>query len=160
VAALGLALLGVALSACATSAPATLVATTGAAPTPTASEQLLTDQPAPDTATGKLADGFPAQLIPVPEGSEILVSSASPQAGGAVQVSLNVRSTQDAAGLLGAIRAPLLAGGFTESPPAQPDPSLAAQGSFVRSGGTEFVLVGVLDRDGQRTLTLGGTVKP
>lgn len=160
VAALGLALLGVTLSACATSAPANLVATTDAAPTPTASEQLLTDQPAPDTATGKLADGFPTQLIPVPEGSEILVSSATPQAGGTVQVSLNLRSTQDAAGLLAAIRAPLLAAGFTESPPAQPDPSLAAQGSFVRSGGTEFVLVGILDRDGQRTLTLGGTVKP
>ncbi len=159
-AALALVLVVGGLSACATSAPASLVATTDAAPTPTASEQLLTDQPAPNTATGKLADGFPSQLVPVPEGAEILVSSAVPQAGGTVQISLNIRSTKDAAGLLAAVRGPLLAAGFTESPPAQPDPSLAAQGSFVRSGGTEFVLVGVLDRDGQRTLTLGGTVKP
>jgi hypothetical protein len=160
VASVALALLVGALSGCATSAPAILVATTDAAPTPTASEQLLTDAPAPNTATGKLADGFPTQLVPLPPGAEILVSSAAKQADGTVQISLNIRSTQDAAGLLAAVRAPLLAAGFTESPPAQPDPSLAAQGSFVRSGGTEFVLVGVLDRDGRRTLTLGGTVKP
>ena len=55
---------------------------------------------------------------------------------------------------------PLLAAGFTESPPSQPDPSLAAQASFARSDGAEFVLIGVLDRDGVRTMTLGGTVKP
>ena len=157
---LALALVVGALSGCATSAPAVLVGTADATPSPTASEQLLEDQPAPDTATGTLAPGFPTQLVPVPAGAQILVSSARPAADGTVQISLNVRSTQDAAGLVQAIRTPLLAAGFTESPPAQPDPSLAAQASFARSDGTEFVLVGVLDRDGQRTMTLGGTVKP
>ena len=100
------------------------------------------------------------QPVPVPAGAEILVSSAKPAADGTVQISLNVRSEQDAAGLLEAVRAPLLAAGFTESPPSQPDPSLAAQASFARSDGAEFVLIGVLDRDGVRTMTLGGTVKP
>ena len=159
-AALALALATGALSGCATSAPANLVGTADPEPTSTAPEPLLTDGPAPDTATGTLAPGFPSALVPVPAGAEILVSSAAPQPNGTVQISLNLRTSQDTAGLLEAIRAPLLAAGFTDSPPAQPDPSLAAQASFVRSNGAEFVLVGILDRDGQRTLTLGGTVRP
>ena len=159
-AALAAGLLVGAMTGCATSAPAVLVATTAPEPSPTVSEQLLVGEPAPDTATGKLADGFPSQLVPVPQGAEVLVSSAQAAADGTVQISLNVRSDQDAAGLLEAVRAPLLAAGFTESPPTQPDPSLAAQASFARSGGAEFVLVGILDRDGLRTMTLGGTVKP
>ncbi len=153
-------LLAGALSGCATSAPAVLVDTTPPEPSPTSSEQLLVGEPAPDTATGTLAAGFPTQLVPVPKGAQILVSSAQAAADGTVQISLNVRSDQDAAGLLAAVRAPLLAAGFTESPPTQPDPSLAVQASFSRSAGAEFVLVGILDRDGQRTMTLGGTVKP
>ena len=83
-----------------------------------------------------------------------------PPHGDAVAVSLNVRTSQDAAGLLDAVRGPLVAAGFVESPPAQPDPSLAAQASFSRSDGAEFVLVGILDRDGTRTMTLGGEVRP
>ena len=107
-----------------------------------------------------LVDGFPTNLVPVPPGAQILVSSAQRAADGTVSISLNVRSQQDAAGLLAAVRAPLLAAGFTDSPPSQPDPSLAAQASFARSDGAEYVLVGILDRDGMRTMTLGGIVKP
>ncbi len=153
-------LLAGALSGCATSSPAVLVDTTAPEPSPTASEQLLVGGPAPGTASGTLVAGFPSQLVPVPDGAEILVSSAQTAADGTVQISLNVRSEQDAAGLLAAVSAPLLAAGFAESPPSQPDPSLAAQASFARSSGAEFVLVGILDRDGERTMTLGGTVRP
>ena len=56
------------------------------------------------------------------------------------------------------MRAPLLTAGFTESAPPAPEAGLAAQTTFSRSGGSELLVVGVLDRDGQRTLTLGGTV--
>lgn len=137
-----------------------LVPTTPVDPTPTATQQMLVDEPGPDTATGRLAHGFPSKLVPVPKGAEVLVSSAQPAADGTMSISLNVRSQQDAAGLLAAVSAPLVAAGFVESPPAQPDPSLAAQASFARSDGKEFVLVGILDRDGTRTMTLGGTVTP
>lgn len=147
------------VAGCATSAPADLTASSSAEPSPTASEELLVDTPAAGTAAGTLVEGFPSALIPVPPGAEILVSSAQPH-GGAVAVSLNVRTVQDTAGLLAAVRGPLLAAGFAESPPAQPDPSLAAQASFSRSDGAEFVLVGILDRDGVRTMTLGGEVRP
>jgi hypothetical protein len=156
----GLALAGLALAGCATSAPAVLVDTSAATPSPTASEQLLLDRPGADTAAGTLVDGFPTALVPVPDGAEILVSSAQPDDDGTLTISLNVRTEQDTAGLLDAVRGPLLAAGFTESPPAQPDASLAAQASFSRSDGAEYVLVGILDRDGQRTMTLGGRVRP
>ena len=157
--ALAVAALVASLAGCATSAPADLTASSSAEPSPTASEELLLETPAAGTAAGELVDGFPTGLIPVPAGAEILVSSAQPR-GDAVAVSLNVRTAQDAAGLLDAVRGPLVAAGFVESPPAQPDPSLAAQASFSRSDGAEFVLVGILDRDGTRTMTLGGEVRP
>ena len=145
------------LTGCASSAPARL-GSPGATSSPSPTEPLLTEQAGTGTSVGTLASGFPAQLVPVPEGATVLVSSAQPLEGGLTQISLNLRTSQDAAGLLAAVRAPLLAAGFQEAPPAQPDPGLAAQSSFSRSNGTELVLVGVLDRDGMRTLTLGGRV--
>lgn len=130
------------------------------APTPSASESLLTDEIGRHTAVGRLADDFPGDLVPVPPGAEVLVSSAAPSADGStVEVSLNVRTTQDTAALLDAVRGPLLAAGFTESAPAAPEAGLAAQVTFARSEGTELLVVGVLDRDGTRTMTLGGTVR-
>ncbi|MFC8192770.1 hypothetical protein ACFUMH_14025 [Cellulomonas sp. NPDC057328] len=133
--------------------------TPSVAPTPSASESLLTDEIGPHTAVGRLADGFPGDLVPVPPGAEVLVSSAAPVADGAVEISLNVRTAQDTAGLLDAVRAPLVAAGFTESVPAAPEAGLAAQVTFARSEGAELLVVGVLDRDGTRTMTLGGTLR-
>ncbi|MBN9326992.1 MAG: hypothetical protein BGO38_08355 [Cellulomonas sp. 73-145] len=145
------------LTGCASSAPARLGSPSSAA-SPSPTEPLLTEQAGSGTSVGALVKGFPTQLVPVPDGATVLVSSAQPIDGGLTQISLNLRSAQDAAGLLAAVRGPLLAAGFHEAPPAQPDPGLAAQSSFSRSDGTELVLVGVLDRDGVRTLTLGGRV--
>lgn len=149
-----------AMAGCATSAPAVITPTTSDEPSPTATEELLEESPGAGTAAGELVAGFPVALVPVPEGAQILLSSAQPQADGSLQISLNVRTVQETADLLQAVRAPLLAAGFAEVPPAQPDPSLAGQASFTRTDGAEYVLVGVLDRDGTRTLTLGGTVRP
>lgn len=148
------------LAGCATSAPAILTTSAPADPTPAATEALLDDRPATGASAGELVDGFPTALVPVPDGAEILLSSAEPQDDGSVAISLNLRSDQDATGLVDAIRGPLLAAGFAELAPSQPDPILAAQASFARSDGAEFVLVGVLDRDEVRTLTLGGKVRP
>ncbi|QCB95261.1 hypothetical protein E5225_07455 [Cellulomonas shaoxiangyii] len=151
----------VVLAACTgTTAPdASPTTTAGATPTPSASESLLTDQIGGHTAVGRLADAFPADLVPVPEGAEVLVSSAAPAADGAVEISLNLRTEQDTGGLLEAVRAPLVAAGFTESAPAVPEAGLAAQAAFARSDGAELLVVGILDRDGTRTMTLGGTVR-
>ncbi|WP_448629281.1 hypothetical protein [Cellulomonas soli] len=156
--ALGLTL---ALPACASSAPATLEPT-GALAQPSASptETLLAEGSDTHSAVGALVDGFPSTLVPVPDGAEVLVSAAAPVDGtDLVEISLNLRSAQDAAGLLDAIRGPLLAAGFTETSAATPEAGLAAQSTFSRSDGAELLVAGVLDRDGERTLTLGGQVK-
>jgi hypothetical protein len=130
-----------------------------AEPEPT--ETLLPDADATGSAVGDLADGFPSDLLPVPAGAEVLVSSAHPVEGSdLVDVSLNLRTEQDAAGLLDAVRGPLVAAGFTESAPAAPEGGLAAQSTFSRGDGSELLVVGILDRDGVRTLTLGGQVRP
>lgn len=149
------------LTACTTAGPGDApTRPASAAPTPSASESLLTDEIGDHTAVGRLADGFPGDLVPVPPGAEVLVSSAAPATDGTtVEISLNVRTAQDTAGLLEAVRGPLLAAGFTESAPAAPEAGLAAQVTFARSEGAELLVVGVLDRDGTRTLTLGGTVR-
>ncbi|MBD7917102.1 hypothetical protein H9657_02255 [Cellulomonas sp. Sa3CUA2] len=129
-----------------------------ATPTPTSGEHLLTDDIAEDTAVGTLAPSFPTDLVPVPPDAEVLVSSAEPVGEATLRISLNVRTGQDTAGLLEAVRAPLLAAGFTESAPPAAEAGLAAQTTFSRSEGSELLVVGVLDRDGLRTMTLGGTV--
>jgi len=141
-----------------TPAPAPTSSPSTASATPTPGEPLLTDDIAEDSAVGTLAPGFPTDLVPVPPDAEILVSSAEPVADGMLRISLNVRTGQDTAALLDAVRAPLVGAGFAEAPPAVPEPGLAAQTTFARSDGAELVVVGILDRDGQRTMTLGGTV--
>jgi hypothetical protein len=158
--ALGLAAL-VALSACSSSAPAQLGSASPAAAAtvlPNPSESLLGPSDDAHSAVGRVVDGFPADLVPVPSGAKVLMSSAEPVDGSdLVQISLNVRSSQDAAGLLAAVGDPLVAAGFTAVPP-QSEPALAAQGAYTRGDG-ELVTAGVLDRDGVRTLTVGGTVR-
>ncbi|ADG74955.1 conserved hypothetical protein [Cellulomonas flavigena DSM 20109] len=136
----------------------TLSATPAGTPTTTPGETLLTDEIAEDTAVGALAPGFPESLVPVPPDAEVLVSSSEPLPDGRLRISLNVRTPQDTGGLLEAVRVPLVAAGFTESAPPVPEAGLAAQTTFSRSDGTELLVVGVLDRDGLRTMTLGGTV--
>ena len=151
----------VALTGCSSSAPAQLgssspVAAATALPDP--SESLLGPSDDAHSAVGRLVDGFPADLVPVPAGAKVLMSSAEPLAGrDLVQISLNVRSSQDANALLAAVGDPLVAAGFTSVPP-QAEPGLAAQGTYTRGDG-ELVTAGVLDRDGVRTLTVGGTVR-
>lgn len=128
-----------------------------ASPSPT--ETLLTEESDDHSDVGGLAEGFPETLLPVPDGAEVLVSSAEPIEGtDLTEVSLNLRSGQDAAELMDVYRTALVAAGFTEAP-ADPDAVLAAQSTFVRSDGAELVVVGVLDRDDIRTLTAGGRVR-
>jgi len=153
--------LACALGACSTSAPAvvdptgTATGLLGASPSPT--ETLLDPSDESHSKVGGIVEGFPSDLVPVPAGATVLVSSAAPVDGtDLLQIGLNVQSTQDAKQLLAAVRAPLLAAGFTEGAP-QSEPGLAAQASFSRHAG-EILTAGVLDRDGVRTLTLGGTV--
>jgi hypothetical protein len=165
-AAAGLALtIGVSVTACSTSAPGQAspsgTAIALASPQPASTETLLPEADGDaHSAVGELAPEFPTALIPVPDGAEVLLSSAAPVAGtDLTEVSLNLRTTQDTAALLAAVRAPLVAAGFVENAPPATEPGLAAQATFSRGDGSELLVVGILDRADERTLTLGGRVR-
>ncbi len=156
---LGVPLLCASLTSCtAGPTPSATPSAPAATATPSPAESLLTDAIDEATAVGELAEDFPADLVPVPPDAQVLVSSAEHLDDGLLRISLNVRTPQDTAGLLDAVRGPLLSAGFTESTPPAPEAGLAAQATFSRSEGAELLVVGVLDRDGLRTMTLGGTV--
>ena len=129
---------GVTMSACATVSPER-TAPTGTASAPATPEPGSTETLLPETdgdahsAVGELVPEFPTALIPVPDGAEVLLSSAAPVDGtDLTEVSLNVRTSQDTSGLLEAVRAPLVAAGFVENAPPAAEPGLAAQATFSR----------------------------
>ncbi|HEY0216012.1 MAG TPA: hypothetical protein VGC57_06440 [Cellulomonas sp.] len=131
------------------------------APLPSPTESLLPTPTATTSTVGGLADGFPTDLVAVPEGSEVLVSTVEADAAtGLLDISLNLRSPLDTAALVEAIRSGLVAAGFTETVVDPTTSGLTATSTFVRGDdGAELLTLGVLDRDGVRTLTLGGSVR-
>lgn len=129
-------------------------------PTATSPEPLVTAEPDEYSEVGDLVEGFPIELLPVPGDAVILVTSAVPVGNADVQeVSLNLRTAATAAELLELYRGALTAAGFSEVTGETADSDLAAQVTFVRSGGDEVVSIGVLDVDGARTVTIGGRVR-
>lgn len=146
------------LTACTGSDPLPSPSATGSElPTPDPTETLLPSPTASVSTVGGLAEGFPAELLPVPDGSDILMSAAEADPDtGVTTISLNLRSVLDTVALVDAYRAPLTAAGFTETPTQAA--GLAASSTFVRGEG-EVLTLGILDRDGVRTVTIGGTVR-
>lgn len=161
-----------ALAGCTTSAPsasapsptassgtATPSAPVVVAPSPNPTETLLPESTSSASSVGALAPGFPVALLPVPSDADILVSAADPIPGSTdLQVSLNLRTSLTPEQILTMYRTSLTAAGFAEAPADQTNAALAAQATFTRSNGDEVLVLGVLDRDGIRTLTLGGRV--
>jgi len=124
------------------------------------SETLLPTAPPPYSTVGTLAPGFPANLLPVPKGAEILVSSAVPIGDNGVhEISLNLRSPDTAEALMSIYRSTLSAAGFQEVAPAAVQSGLAEETTFTRSAGDEILVVGILDQNDARTVTIGGRVR-
>lgn len=148
-------------AACSTSAPAQLdgSSTSPAAAAPDLASQSPLELPDSDHSTvGALAEDFPPDLVDLPGDADVLVSTAQPVAGGdLLDISLNLRTTLTADELMDQLRDGLVDAGFTETPVATPPTGVAAESTFVRDSG-ELLTVAVLDRDGVRTLTLGGRV--
>lgn len=141
--------------------PAPTASTTADGPAPSPGESLLPSPTATGSAVGDLAPGFPTDLVSPPEGSEVLVSSATTdEATGLTTISLNLRSPLSTDQLVQAVRGGLVAAGFAETVVDPGSTGLAASSTFTRGdGAAELLTLGVLDRDGVRTLTLGGTVR-
>lgn len=136
--------------------------TTTPGPTPSPSpEPLVTAAPDEHSEVGALVAGFPADLLPVPPDAVVLVTSAVPVGDAEVQeVSLNLRTALAVQDVVELYRGALTAAGFTEVPPAAlATTDLAAEVTFVRSGGDELVSIGVVDDGTARTVTVGGRVR-
>ncbi|MBX9247052.1 hypothetical protein ICW40_19870 [Actinotalea ferrariae] len=131
-----------------------------AAPTPAPAEPLVTATPDVHSQVGDLVAGFPEDLLPLPPDAVVLVTSAVPVGDAEVQeVSLNLRTATSVQDVVALYRTALTTAGFTEVPPAGPATDLAAEVTFVRSGGDELVSIGVLDDGTARTVTVGGRVR-
>lgn len=154
-------------------------ATTAAGPTAGASggpTQLPTFDPS--SAVGTYAEGFPADLFPLPKDATLLASSAKPASTtkekGAkdtktegvqmTQVTLNLSSGQPTKKLMGQIKQILVDDGFRAV--SAPDSSgLTAQTAFLRISKTkdgeiqESLVVGVLDDGERRLASISGTVR-
>ncbi|MFI9487946.1 hypothetical protein ACIG47_16280 [Promicromonospora sp. NPDC052451] len=125
----------------------------------------------PSSAVATYADGFPADLFPIPEGATLLASSARPVTTGAraagppmTQVTLNLSSQLPAKKVVEQARKILLDQGFRQI--SAPESSgLTAQTAFLRitrakSGEVqESLVVGVLDDGDRRLASISGTVR-
>lgn len=130
------------------------------APSPTTSAPSDGASPqasASDVSVGGVVAGFPTDVLPVPQGAQVLLTSAVP-AGDQLQVSLSGRTAAPPESVLETYRASLTGAGFAESPSAGAPGALAS--TFTRGEGAELVSVAVVPdaQGGSATFTVGGTV--
>jgi hypothetical protein len=127
----------------------------------------------PSSAVGTYAQGFPADLFPVPEDATLLASSAQPvpaakgsKAKGVpmTQVTLNLSSSRPTNKVIAQAKEILTSKGFKQIP-APESSGLTAQTAFLRitRGKTgevqESLVVGVLDDGERRLCSISGTVR-
>ena len=115
------------------------------------------------SAVGDLAAGFPADLVPVAPGAQVLASSARPtDDDGLVVVTLNLRSDGTVDELTAYYEETLSGAGFEVSPSSVPS-ALTSLTTFVRAGDdapAESVAVGIFDDETVRLVTISGQVAP
>ncbi|WP_369374230.1 hypothetical protein AB1046_08375 [Promicromonospora sp. Populi] len=124
----------------------------------------------PSSAVATYADGFPADLFPMPEGATLLASSAqaipATEDGGTpmTQVTLNLSSRLSANEVVDQVEEILVDQGFRQI--EAPDASgLAAQTAFLRLSDSEAgevqesLVIGVLDDGDRRLASISGTVR-
>jgi hypothetical protein len=127
----------------------------------------------PSSAVGTYAQGFPADLFPLPKGATLLASSAQPvpppkdsktKSTPMTQVTLNLASGLSAKKVVEQAKSILVGQGFKQIP--APDSSgLTEQTAFLRVSNTkggevqESLVVGVLDDGDRRLASISGTVR-
>ncbi|MEU4384265.1 hypothetical protein [Promicromonospora sp. NPDC023805] len=130
----------------------------------------------PSSAVATYAEGFPADLFPMPESATLLASSAAPAPAAEgtkgskakpvpmTQVTLNLASGLSTKDVVAQAKRILVEQGFKEI--AAPESSgLTAQTAFLRVSSTkageiqESLVVGVLDDGKRRLASISGTVR-
>jgi hypothetical protein len=111
----------------------------------------------PTAVAGRLVEGFPDQ-VPVPAGAHVTASAVEDR-GELLAVSVTGTSKQPVADLLAFFRSRLTRAGFTATEGSLL-PAGASGAAFGRSGGAEMLIVAVIDRGGERSFSIGGTVRP
>jgi hypothetical protein len=139
--------------------PAAALTGCGAAPATSRIMPAATTEPSldPSARAGGLVDGFPA-VVPVPTGAHVTASAVQAR-GDLLAVSVTGTSALSVPALLAWFRGRLRAEGFTAT-----DDTLLPRGAsgaaYGRPGGVELLLVAVVDRGGERSWSVGGTVAP
>lgn len=106
-------------------------------------------------AVGELVEDFPADVVPLPEGAQITLSSVV-EGDGVLEVSLAGESELPADGILEFYRDALVAQDFTEVDGALPEGAVGA--TFGRGDGTELLTVSVVPVEGLQRFTVGGII--
>lgn len=123
-------------------------------------ELRVTTGPDENSAVRSVVDGFPLDLLPLPDDAMVLVTSAVQVGEAEVQeVSLNLRTQDTAAAVLALYRTSLVDAGFVEVVPETLHADLAVETLFTRSGGDELLSIGILDDGAGRTVTIGGRIR-
>lgn len=138
---------------------ATLTATGGTlAPSESGPSTAAAAEPTDTGAkVGGLVAGFPTDVVPVPPGAEISVSSLTP-ADGRRQVSLAGQTKQPAADLVTFYTKALEGQGFalTEAPL----PAGVSGGTYSKDNGQQILTLSVTSADGVQQFTIGGFIAP
>ena len=138
-----------------TTSPATETATSPAATEPTGGATGEPTDTATDSAVGELVEGFPSDVVALPPGAEVTVSSVVP-VDGRREVSLAGSTTQTGEEVLAFYRESLTGQGFAEA--TTPVPEGVTGATFTRGDGAEVLTLAVVTAGGSQQFTIGGFI--
>lgn len=125
-----------------------------ALPLPELAQTLIGPLPATDTAHGQVVDGFPVDVVPLPEGLTVVSSSVS-ASGDRLQVGLLASSDRSPTDVQTAFATTLGGAGFAVSE----SPALPGSAATAFTHGTDGLVLTVRERTGGGTeLSLAGTL--
>jgi hypothetical protein len=128
--------------------------TPGAGATASASASASSDDGG-SSAVGEVVQGFPTDVVPVPPGAEVKVSTVA-AADGRRQVSLAGETDQPADAVLAFYRDALVKQGFAEAQANLPPGVVGA--TFSRADGAEILTLSVVSNGGRQQFSIGGTI--
>lgn len=148
-----------AVAGCSGDEPADQPTAASSAPAPTSSTETAAEPAPTDSATdaevGGLVEGFPTDVVPVPDGAEVTLSAVVPAEGGR-QVSLAGTTSQAPEEIVAFYTEALAAQEFTVAD--TPRPEGVAGATFTRADGTEVLVLTVVTVDAVQQFSIGGFI--